>query len=66
ALAEADLRAASETLAAALVETAEADPEMGADEVRELREDLRRELERLATADIKASRSGRDRAMPPQ
>lgn len=66
ALAEADLRAASETLAAALVETAEADPEMGADEVRELREDLRRELERLAVADIKASRSGRDRAMPPQ
>jgi hypothetical protein len=66
ALAEADLRAASETLAAALVETAESDPEIGDDEVRELREDLRRELERLATADIKASRSGRDRATPPQ
>ena len=66
ARAQADLRAASETLAAALVETAESDPEIGADEVGELREDLRRELERLATADIKASRSGRDRAKPPQ
>jgi hypothetical protein len=46
--AQAELRAASETLAAALVETAESDPEVGADAVRELREDLRRELERLA------------------
>jgi hypothetical protein len=64
--AQADLRAASETLAAALVETAESDPEIAADEVHELREELRRELERLATADIKASRSGRDRAKPPQ
>jgi hypothetical protein len=60
--AQADLRAASENLAGALVETAEADPEIGADEVTELREELRRELERLATADVKASRSGRDRA----
>ena len=66
AAAQADLRAASETLAAALVETAESDPEIAADEVHELREELRRELERLATADIKASRSGRDRAKPPQ
>ena len=32
--AQADLRAASETLAAALVETAESDPEIDADEVR--------------------------------
>jgi hypothetical protein len=64
--AQADLRAASATLAAALVETAECDPEVGADEVGELREELRRELERLATADIKASRSGRDRARPSQ
>ncbi len=64
--AQADLRAASETLAAALVETAESDPEIDADEVGELREELRRELERLATADIKASRSGRDRANRPQ
>lgn len=66
AQAQADLQAASETLAAALVETAESDPEIGADEVGELREELRRELERLATADIKASRSGRERARPPQ
>jgi hypothetical protein len=64
--AQADLRDASETLAAALVETAESDPEIDGDEVAELREELRRELERLATADIKASRSGRDRAKPPQ
>jgi len=62
AQAEAELRAASETLAAALVETAESDPEIGADEVTELREELRRELERLASADIKAWRSGRDRS----
>jgi hypothetical protein len=64
--AQAELRDASETLAAALVETAESDPEIDTDEVAELREELRRELERLATADIKASRSGRDRARPPQ
>jgi uncharacterized membrane protein YebE (DUF533 family) len=64
--AQAELRDASETLAAALVETAESDPEVDTDEVAELREELRRELERLATADIKASRSGRDRARPPQ
>jgi uncharacterized membrane protein YebE (DUF533 family) len=64
--AQAELRDASETLAAALVETAESDPGIDTDEVAELREELRRELERLATADIKASRSGRDRARPPQ
>ena len=64
--AQADLRDASETLAAALVETAESDPEIDGDEVAELREELRRELERLATADIKASRSGRGRARHPQ
>jgi hypothetical protein len=46
--AEAELRTASETLAAALVESAEADPEVGEDEVCRLRADLRRELERLA------------------
>jgi hypothetical protein len=56
-----DLRAASETFAAALLETAEADPEIDAEEVGELREDLRRELERLATADIQASRSRPER-----
>jgi hypothetical protein len=59
--AEADLRASSETLAAALVETAESDPELAAEDVERLREDLRRELARLATADIKASRTGPDR-----
>ena len=60
-----DLRAASETFAAALVETAEADPEIDAQEVHELREELRRELERLASADIKASRSRSERTSPP-
>jgi hypothetical protein len=64
--AEADLRASSETLAAALVETAESDPELAADEVHQLREELRRELARLATADIKASRIGPDRASGPK
>ena len=63
---EADLRASSETLAAALVETAESDPELEPEDVQELREDLRRELARLATADIKASRSAPDRMRPPQ
>jgi hypothetical protein len=62
--AEADLHAANENFAAALVETAEADPEISADEVRELREDLRRELERIAGADIKAWRTRRE-ATPP-
>ena len=66
AKAEADLNAANETLAAALVETAESDPEVAQEDVDELREELRRELERLSTADIKASRSGRERAQPPQ
>ena len=64
--AEADLRASSETLAAALVETAESDPEVATEEVQQLREDLRRELERLATADIKASRTGRDEKSRPK
>jgi hypothetical protein len=64
--AEDALRASSETLAAALVETAESDPEVAADEVQQLREDLRRELARLATADIKASRTGPDRASGPK
>ena len=63
--AEKDLRASSETLAAALVETAEADPQLDDVEVHELREDLRRELERLANADIKAWRSRREATPPP-
>jgi hypothetical protein len=66
AQAEADLRASTETLAAALVETAESDPDVAAEDVLALREDLRRELERLATADIKASRTGRDEKSRPK
>jgi hypothetical protein len=46
--AEEDLRASSETLAAALVETAECDPELEPEDVAQLREDLRLELQRLA------------------
>jgi hypothetical protein len=65
ARAAAELFAANETFAAALVETAEADPELGDIEVHELREDLRRELERLASADIKAWRTRREANPPP-
>ena len=65
ARAEADLLAANETFAAALVETAESDPELDEIEVRELRDDLRRELERLADADIKAWRTRREATPPP-
>jgi hypothetical protein len=54
--AERDLQAANETFAAALLEDAEADPDVDAAEVSRLRDDLRRELERLASAEIKASR----------
>jgi hypothetical protein len=50
-----ELRAANETLAAALVESAEADPELDAIEVKRLRDELRRELERLAAGEVKAS-----------
>jgi hypothetical protein len=64
-VAEADLKAANETFAAALVETAEANPDVSDDEVGELREELRRELERLASADIKASRAPRRSSAPP-
>ena len=63
--AEAELRAANESLADALVESAESDPEIAAEEVEALREDLRRELERLASADIKASRSVQGPRTPP-
>ena len=51
-----ELQGSSETLAAAIVESAEDDPELDEIEVRRLRDDLRRELERLATADVRASR----------
>jgi hypothetical protein len=63
--ADADLLAANRTFAAALVETAEADPEVEAAEVSELREDLRRELERLADGDVKAWRTPREPTGPP-
>ena len=59
--AERELQTANEHLAAALIESAEVDPELDDVDVRELREDLRRELSRLASADIKASR-GADRS----
>jgi hypothetical protein len=51
--------------------TAEGEPppqerdEMSPGEVAELREELRRELERLAGADIKASRTRRESTSPP-
>jgi hypothetical protein len=56
-----ELRAANETLAAALVESAEGDPELDAIEVKRLREDLRRELERLASGEVRASGPTRSR-----
>jgi hypothetical protein len=62
--AERDLRAANESLAAALIELAEADPEIDEIDVRDLRDDLRRELERLASADVSASRGAGSRARP--
>ena len=55
--AQSDLRSASQTLAAAIVESAETDPEVDEVEVSRLREDLKRELERLASAEIEASRN---------
>jgi hypothetical protein len=60
-----DLDDANRSFAAALVETAEADPEVDDDEVRRLREELRRELERLASADIKAWRIRGERSTRP-
>jgi hypothetical protein len=50
--AEEDLRASSETLAAALVETAECDPQLEPEDVEQLRQDLRLELQRLAAGDL--------------
>lgn len=52
----ADLNAASERLAEAMVESAQADPDVTDVEVRDLRADLTRELERLAGGEVKASR----------
>ena len=39
--------------------------DLAAEEVLELREELRRELERLADAEIKASRTRRESSSPP-
>jgi hypothetical protein len=39
--------------------------EVAAEEVHELREELRRELERLAEGEIKASRTRRESTSPP-
>jgi hypothetical protein len=64
--AERDLNAASQAMAAALVESAEGDPELSEIEVRRLRDDLRRELDRLAGADIKASRGSGHAQRPPR
>jgi hypothetical protein len=53
-----DLRQAGERLADAMVESAHADPDVSDAEVEELRGDLARELERLATGEVSASRGG--------
>lgn len=52
-----DLEQASERLADAMIESADADPEVTDAEVEQLRGDLSRELERLATADVSVSRN---------
>lgn len=62
--AERQLHEANEQLAAAMVESAEADPEVDEIEVRNLRDDLRRELERISTADIDARRVDEARDRP--
>jgi hypothetical protein len=49
--AERELRAANESLAAALVESAESDPEVSDAEVSRLRDELGHELRRLAAAE---------------
>jgi len=53
-----DLEQAEERLAAAMVQSAESDPEISEVEVVRLREDLARELDRLASGEIRASRDG--------
>lgn len=65
--ADRELRAASASLAAALVESAEVDPQLDPAEVEQLREDLRSELDRLAGAEIRASRgTPADAGGPPE
>jgi hypothetical protein len=51
-----DLEQASGRLADAMVQSADADPEVSDSEVEQLRGDLARELERLATGEVSASR----------
>jgi hypothetical protein len=48
------LNEANERFAAAIIESAESDPDYDEIEVTRLRADLRRELERIASADIQA------------
>jgi len=59
--AERELKQANEDLASALVERAATDPEVTEVEVRHLRDDLRRELDRIAEAEIQAARLPHDR-----
>jgi hypothetical protein len=59
--AERELYEANERLADAIVESAESDPDVPEIEVRRLRADLARELERLASAQIRASRGTGER-----
>jgi len=47
-----ELRAADERLAGAMIESAEANPEVSEPEVRKLRDDLSRELGRIAGVDV--------------
>jgi hypothetical protein len=56
-----ELSRAGGKLAEALASTAEADPGTSPGDARALRDDLRRDLERLAGADIAASRVGHTR-----
>jgi len=51
------LQQASEKLAGAMVNSAEADPECSREDVARLRDDLSLELSRLASADIQAGRT---------
>jgi hypothetical protein len=59
--AERGLDEASRRLATAMVETAEADPDVSEGDVEDLREDLARELDRLASGEVRASRADRAR-----
>ena len=54
-----DLKAANERLAGAMVQSAEADPEVSEAEVKRLKDELERELERLASGEVAASRKTR-------